>query len=1500
MNPFQSEKGLDFFCKSQSSFKTRLGILSLYQAQFPKWLEILLLSIEYLQLLSLTILIHPTVYQLSNSTTKGPFVFEFVAYIMKLVNPSNLLSFAQNDSTTNVVLVIILGFILAKYILLGYVIYISWFNKTSDSLLKTIWRWIFKLQGRVTCCFITSFWIRTIVMTSNNSISIQGISNQAFIMTSALLTILEYTTSFLLETQLCNLMPSKSFLSSKNLDMQILTLFQKLVIQITQLFAYKDLTACLWVVIILNLTISFTREFRLFTILPLYNYKSLLYQGDLAALVLSLNLAHFFQQILTSNNDFPFMIITWIIFGVMSCRLSRVHVKHIYTQLLTSYQPKQNPNLLLHKIFATKYLIQNTKMPSDQTGKLDIKYLLGVTQTLHLPQVFNRNPQSKPTSLYMIMNSKEEETAIILEYLENLDDQFPTNSLLKLNLAYYSYKSTTTITKFRSKILNENILSPYHVSVALFLYDLEAKNISGTQKNSLNLINFIENKIEMQDIQNEILKQINLQKRVCEHIIGERPDLEAIYQNSQVIHHSKTLIQKKITSLLKRAPEYYLDPLLVFAEYNLYLNYSIEDYYNYYENYSRKLSKFTKEFEMNRISEENLYQSENAFLIISAENNSIVYSTKSLQNICGLERNNYIGTQLTRLFPRALQEYYNKILIKGLIEKGANQNFKIFLSHQEGWLLEADIFARVHPFTSQNLFVDLIIRPHRSSADFILLDEAGNIQGVTRNISQFFESNKPPKAPLHIKQISEELYHLNAAFKIINKNTSSSELGHDKALRIYNLYTEDQKLVELHNKCFQCKISKLDSDPPLNQIQLTSALHQIDNLTENSIHFENDHLLEPFNTYCGDTEENLVTPRPLLLRNPDKFNLVRKISLVSKPASVDNSKVSPNSGGVEKTFQWAISARSHQRSFKFLCLVFYGVILGTLICQIVLKSVLDTTMSHLMIKTDLLNFAQRRTLQVCVIHNVARGCALIMDGLLTSSDLNTADRPLRNNLVSMVLPEQVLTQSNEGIVNNIASESSAIQHLLFEQDVQIKGSIADPEDSKTELVSNFQHSDILRNAIRILNSLPFVASDAGANAFDFLTLNSANHFLVKNNQIIEVFQASVSDQKENLQQMINLSVIALPILLTGIVCLLAIIILKQYNKEKHLLLAFLKLNPNSIQRISETLELFEKRILQQEKHQNSLVQKQIDQLSNAVESSSYHKGHDSRVVLPKNMQKRYFFYIFKVLFYIALLITIVIVNYVSISTSIEGIYRQQSQIQFANDIGSIASVTYIAFSETFATNNTNYIMGQPPFDVLTSGIKNLSKIQGTLYSKFQLKNGDYDPAVKSILFDEIDCNRFVASPYDNCISLKTLGLPSNLVSTVTLLKNRLDLKLAQFLAVNRSSSAAMLSTATANLSLILAPYRVTSSGAQLISEIISEKLTHSIADIYDLGTTILTIFSMALVVVSVLIWFQILTKVKRVNDNFKKVLAVLPPNIILSSFLLKSFLNKTSNIPQKL
>jgi len=566
----------------------------------------------------------------------------------------------------------------------------------------------------------------------------------------------------------------------------------------------------------------------------------------------------------------------------------------------------------------------------------------------------------------------------------------------------------------------------------------------------------------------------------------------------------------------------------------------------------------------------------------------------------------------------------------------------------------------------------------------------------------------------------------------------------------------------------------------------------------------------------------------------------------------------------------------------------------TLVCQIILKNVLDDTMNHLITKTNLLNYAQLRTYHTTIIHNTARGSALTL-----SSNTETQHK---RNVQTMLESLAVIDKADIGIVNSLSSESDYIRQILFQNDVNITGSALDSSDKHWQLVTNFQNVDLITHAALILKNLTTIKSNPIAGrVLTFIASNFVDDFLAKNEEIIDAFIESVNNQKSNLRTMIDLFVIILPLLLSGIIVLLSVIIWKQYIKEKRLLLAFLKLNPKLVQQVLDNLKAFQSQLINLEEREDELKLNSVYKVDrNAQFTSSHHKGDGRKVIRSGNMQRRYYGYNIKVLFYIAILIVIVIANYVYTKKATDTIYKQQGQLQYANEISTIVAVTYIAEVESFATNNTNHVKRKNPLKVWKEGIQQVASIQQNLYDEFKQEDGEYDPDVAAVLFNDVSCDNFIVSAYDLCVRLLSFGESTKMTSTLTLFKNMLDIKLSAYNAVNKTSLGTMITEAFVNYYYLLAPGRVATASAQLISRVINEKLGKSVDELYDLGTTILIIFSITLLVVSVLIWFQILTKVKEVNNDFKKVLAVLPPNIILSSFLLKSFLNKTSNIALKL
>jgi len=277
------------------------------------------------------------------------------------------------------------------------------------------------------------------------------------------------------------------------------------------------------------------------------------------------------------------------------------------------------------------------------------------------------------------------------------------------------------------------------------------------------------------------------------------------------------------------------------------------------------------------------------------------------------------------------------------------------------------------------------------------------------------------------------------------------------------------------------------------------------------------------------------------------------------------------------------------------------------------------------------------------------------------------------------------------------------------------------------------------------------------------------------------------------------------------------------------------------------------------------------------------------------MRGRYNCYTAKVFIYMILLIGIILWNFISALKSNKTIYLQQDQLQFANYISSEVSTSYVTMVELFASNDTMLIQGKTPFSLLKSIVTEIQAIQTEIPRIFQERDSSYDPEVKAILYDNDGCHRFQSTILYHCDSLANVGVPTNVLPLIAAYESLLNLKIHEYEIVNKTTMGEIISAGMLHINNTLPMYSVIANEAHIIGEIIDRNMSENIDNAYEQRTLFLVMFSLSLVAVSILIWTQILLRVREVNNDFKNVLVVFPPNLILSSFLLKNFLKKDSH-----
>jgi len=295
------------------------------------------------------------------------------------------------------------------------------------------------------------------------------------------------------------------------------------------------------------------------------------------------------------------------------------------------------------------------------------------------------------------------------------------------------------------------------------------------------------------------------------------------------------------------------------------------------------------------------------------------------------------------------------------------------------------------------------------------------------------------------------------------------------------------------------------------------------------------------------------------------------------------------------------------------------------------------------------------------------------------------------------------------------------------------------------------------------------------------------------------------------------------------------------------------------------------------------------------EFKTYNRKQKDKGVKYSQLRLKYYAYVGKVILYISPLMILLPWDFISAKNSAAIIYKQEEQLEFAQLISTEAAYLVNTFDILFSENNTLKIQHSDAFEVLSKGAEDLKDIISQIPNKFKEANGNYDPYLQQMIFEGAECDTFPSEDSTYCVYLESKGLQTHLLSAAVQFQTAVQGKVTDYINVNKTSMAKILGAAFVNLQMLTATSITLAADAQLMAEKINENLSHSISHFNSQRNLFLILFIIGLIIVGILIWFQILKQLREIDNNFKKVLIIFPPNLILSSFLLKMFLKRTSN-----
>ena len=1573
--------------KSGSELNLFMRITILFSAEGAcRFWEKMILTFEYLQLLSQGILLNVEIHK--GPMLDGDAFFDGVVYAAKLVNPSQLLSFSAENTSTKTVLLIILLLTAIKYAILIYIYLMMASKKRLPNILMTLMRWVFKAQGRVTYFFVSSFWLNLALAAQSGANVLFSWGKASVMAFSIFLMTLEFSFSVVVQAHSSYILPTKSFLAAKDNNAEILTFSQKLLIQILQIiFGNKNQMARNWICTVLNILLSLLRKFYFMTALPLYKIKPLLIQASLIWIVFALHLSCFFQLVAnTENVDTRFIVITWIILSILAAKVSYSFLQRKIFKLVTTSLSTSSV-MLVHKINAISQLRKAVHKPSQYNGDYAWSYLMSKTITTHMGRNFCLASGSITENISDLFN----------DYLEKLLAKFPKNDYVKLYAAYFYAKKLKAYGQATRLIADLKSTSRFRIKMSCSILAHKIQMIMRAQyaksEDHLDLYGFIKSQEYIVRLKEMMVQQARLQSEICEELRHEEPNLSKIYDNSISADKYRQSIQREIKKFNSKVPECNFEPISIFAQYQLRVNHSHHEYREYRKIYDQKWLKFAKSLKGDTLSKENLYQKGNVSLVVSAnkgEAGKIVSCEKSTDELLDGDSNLYIGTKVSGLFLPQLKMFDDDLVSNTIEAKNSNQAEDIirgYIYHKAGYMVVVDYYVNIYPYLTKGLYLSMIIRAVHTERDYILIHENGDIEAVTKRIWKRLGFQNAAKRTVNIEKVSHELSRANLAFNVESERTSGGvfklpTLSHnkkagevvmddDEALCLYNIYSSEGKTLnfkslirESKSHTFYCKISPLnyestpmklimmekvqqeednndlDDIPPIMQsrvIDLPSIQNEVFDF-QNFDEFKTDGFMSP--------KEFPSSPGLQTLRSPissERFNLIstrfddgRKKTLtegfgyptsptlsplekirakkVEEPEiennssdekddtetiskeehilekdiemSVAASQISRQSkpAGISRAIRAALEISYQPKSCKILRLIFYVLFLAVFASQIFLKTDLDDTFNSILVNKNILINAQLRTCNMVFLESIIRYLLMVSSGFLA----DTIGVPRVVFLGTLQTYIVALTQANSVMLSNADSLGQYARSFLFSKDVRMYD--VDSTSSFIEM-TNFQATDKVISLASESLTISKVDPNLIEPQFEYILQNSFDDLYLKNNDISKLFLESIQDQIQSRRSSTKTYFIIVLVFIAITTTLINFLILRYYRKERDNLITVTKLSPFPLKTVQDRLTQFEKTL---QEGNYSFGRKESLKLKQINLRKKRSAKDDSKIPNYRGIKTRYFIYAIRFLVCLFLFVGIIIAAVISAFDALDYVNNRMSQLSFAYGMATKINMDVTIGIELLIPKNIDKLTIEniPIADAMEVALQELVSLRTQVVDNIVQTDLADIPAIHQTIYGD-SCKILDYRYALYCNILYAASLDTGLNQQLTVLENMLTARMQNYEKSDKSYSSIQ-TLQGADFNLLSAVKRCLTGISFLITDILDKDIEGFVSSTKQKGNDILLAFILALVVNFVLIWIFVINKIANSYNQFKKVLQTLPAELILSSFLLKSFIVKTS------
>jgi len=252
---------------------------------------------------------------------------------------------------------------------------------------------------------------------------------------------------------------------------------------------------------------------------------------------------------------------------------------------------------------------------------------------------------------------------------------------------------------------------------------------------------------------------------------------------------------------------------------------------------------------------------------------------------------------------------------------------------------------------------------------------------------------------------------------------------------------------------------------------------------------------------------------------------------------------------ISTLYKVSLSLHYAPRFFKILSYLFYLFFAVFVIGEIALKISLNDDIKGLQLKKDLLRNVELRNYQLITVQATVRGFWEIQQGDIDGSSFGALAflMPYYSYLVNLKIDS--LTKANQNLLANASLLQSDIRAMIFARDVKVYDTYFDQTPQVYETLNSFQALDRIIEAGLKLADLSQANTSEFTSIINFLSRNSLNDLIIKNDFISEQIIVSLGLQHDTINLKLDLHLILTITLVGSFVVIFALILWRQYHKE---------------------------------------------------------------------------------------------------------------------------------------------------------------------------------------------------------------------------------------------------------------------------------------------------------------------------------------------------------------